>query len=141
MSLTVAESPHSVRVTADRTVAALHQRGITLFARVDHAAGAKSVGLELADEELLVFGDPKAGTLLMQDDPTVGYELPLRLLVWDAGGRTKVGYRNPAEMAKNFTLSNRSEVLNRMGALLSELVAECTGWPLNANSALAGGMT
>jgi len=126
MSLTVAESPDSVRLTADRAVAALQRRRITLFARIDHAAGAKSVGLELPDEQLLIFGDPKAGTPLMQDDPTMGYELPLRLLVWDVGGQTMVGYRRPVEVAQDFTLVNRSQILERMNAFLTELVAECT---------------
>jgi uncharacterized protein (DUF302 family) len=81
MSLTAAESPHSVSETMDRLVAALDRRGIAVFARVDHGGGARAAGLE-RDEELLVFGDPRVGTLLMQADPTIGYELPLRALVW-----------------------------------------------------------
>lgn len=126
MSLTTTNSPHSVRVTSDRLVAALDRRGITVFARVDHAGGARAVGLELADEELLIFGDPRAGTLLMQSDPEVGYELPLRVLVWDAGGQTKVGCRAPMELAEGYAVADREEVLGRMAALLGELIAEIT---------------
>jgi uncharacterized protein (DUF302 family) len=66
------------------------------------------------------------GTLLMQSDPAVGYELPLRVLVWDAGEGTKVGYRLPQELAGDFALSARAEVLERMAALLAALVAEST---------------
>lgn len=84
MSLTTAKSPHSVPATVDRMIAALGRRGITLFARIDQAAGARQAGLELADEELVIFGDPRVGTLLMQRDAAIGYELPLRLLIWDA---------------------------------------------------------
>jgi uncharacterized protein (DUF302 family) len=124
MSLTVSESPHSVRETADRLLAAVKDRGIAVFARIDHAGGARAAGLELAEEEVLSFGDPRAGTLLMQSVPAIGYELPLRVLVWDAGGRTRVGYRPPSELAREYAVADRSEVLARMDGLLEELVAE-----------------
>jgi uncharacterized protein (DUF302 family) len=126
MPLEVARSPHPVAATADRLVAALEARGITLFARIDHAGGARAAGLALADEELLLFGDPRAGTPLMQEDPQAGYELPLRVLVWAAGGETLVGYRPPTELAERYALGARSELLARMRKLLEELVAEAT---------------
>src|SRR3982074_3068398 len=104
MSLTTAKSVHSVPASVDRVIAALGRRGITVFARIDHAAGARKAGLELADEEVVIFGDPRAGTVLMEADPTVGYELPLRLLIWDAGGQTMIGYRRPTELGDDFVL-------------------------------------
>ncbi len=118
------KSPHSVRVTTDRVLAALERRNIELFARVDHAAGARSAGLELADEELLIFGDARVGTLLMQSDPRVGYELPLRMLVWDHGAQTMVGYRPAVELADDYELAAQVGVLERMDGLLAQLVAE-----------------
>jgi uncharacterized protein (DUF302 family) len=124
MSVITSESPHDVRETTDRLVAALQQRGITVFARIDHAAGARAAGLELADEELLVFGDARVGTLLMQSDARVGYELPLRILVWDDGGRTRIGHRLPAELAEEYSLTGREEILRRMESLLAELSAQ-----------------
>ena len=124
MAVKALESPHGVGATVDRAVAALGRRGITVFARIDHAAGARAVGLALADEEVLIFGDPRAGTLLMQSDPAVGYELPLRLLAWDAGGRTMIGYRPPTELADAYEISGQSEILGRMEGLLEQLVAE-----------------
>jgi uncharacterized protein (DUF302 family) len=126
MPLEVTKSAHPVAATADRLIAALEGRGITMFARIDHAGGARAAGLELPDEELLVFGDPRAGTPLMQDDPQVGYELPLRLLVWEAGGETLVGYRPPTELAERYAIGARSELLARMGKLLEGLVAEAS---------------
>jgi uncharacterized protein (DUF302 family) len=126
MSLQVVESPHSVAVTIDRLVATLKQRGATVFARVDHAGGARGAGLELPDEELLIFGDPRAGTMLMQADAQVGYELPLRVLAWDAGGRTLVGYRPPGELGERYGLHERAELLERMTGMLEELVAKIT---------------
>jgi beta-galactosidase len=126
MQLRVARSPYPVAETMDRLAAVLARRAVSVFARVDHAGGARAAGLELADEELLIFGDPRAGTLLMQGDPEVGYELPLRLLAWDAAGQTLVGYRSPSELAERYTLSGHAQLLERMDALLGEIVAEAT---------------
>jgi uncharacterized protein (DUF302 family) len=123
-TMTTAKSPHSVGVTTDRAVAALARRGIELFARVDHGGGARRAGLELADEELLIFGDPRVGTLLMQSDPRVGYELPLRLLVWDDGGQTMVGYRPAVELAEDYELAAQRGVLENMDGLLAQILAE-----------------
>src|SRR5260370_38902185 len=111
MSLTSVKSAHGVPATVDRVIAALGRRGITVFARIDHAAGARKAGLELADEELVIFGDPRAGTALMQADSTVRYELPLRLLTWDAGGPTMIGYRPPTELREHLAACNQPEIL------------------------------
>ncbi len=126
MPLTTANSSHSVALTMDRLVAALNRRGIAVFARVDHGGGARDAGLQLAEEEVLIFGEPRVGTPLMQDDPEIGYELPLRMLVWDAGGQTKVGYRAPVGLAASYEVADHKEILQRMGALLEALLAEST---------------
>jgi uncharacterized protein (DUF302 family) len=124
VSLNTAASPHPVAGTVDRMVSALETRDIAVFARIDHAAGAREAGLELADEELLIFGDPRVGTLLMQEDAEVGYELPLRVLFWDADGQTMIGWRSPTELAGGYGVTARAEVLARMDGLLEQLVAE-----------------
>jgi uncharacterized protein (DUF302 family) len=124
MSLTTVKSAHKVSSTVDRLIAALGRRGISVFARIDHAAGARKAGLELADEELVIFGDPRAGTVLMKADATVGYELPLRLLIWDAGGQTMIGYRRPTELRDEFALGDQLEILRRMENLLEQITAE-----------------
>lgn len=124
--LVTATSPHDVHATTDRAAAAIERRGITVFARIDHGAGARAAGLELGDEQLLVFGDPKAGTVLMQADPRIGYELPLRLLIWDADGRTMIGYRQPDQMAAAYAIAPGAAVLGSMRELLEALVAEST---------------
>jgi uncharacterized protein (DUF302 family) len=124
MSLTVSDSPHSVAETIDRLLRALERRKVQVFARIDHAAGARDAGLELADEQLLIFGDPRVGTVLMQRDRAIGYELPLRVLAWEQAGQTKVGYRRPSELADDYAVADRSEVLERMDSLLGQLVAE-----------------
>ena len=124
MSLTTVKSADSVSSTVDRLIAALSKRGTKLFARIDHAAGARNAGLELADEELVIFGDPRVGTLLMQSDPAVGYELPLRLLIWDAAGQTMIGYRRPTELRDDFALGDQLEILRRMENLLEQITGE-----------------
>src|SRR5262249_18534229 len=76
-------------------------RGLTVFARIDHAAGAAEVGLSLPPTWLLIFGNAKAGTPLMQSAQTIGIDLPLKALVWqDASGKTWLSYNDPAWLAK-----------------------------------------
>jgi uncharacterized protein (DUF302 family) len=113
-----------VNDTVDLLVVAVQSRGINIFTRIDHAAAATDAGLQLGEEQVVVFGDPRAGTLLMQEDPEIGYELPLRVLVWDAGEGTIVGYRRPTELAGEYRVSANTAVLERMDALLQQLVAE-----------------
>src|ERR1700733_12586714 len=81
--LIVSKSPHSVSKTIDRVVEAAKARGMMIFARIDHAAGAAKVGMTLRPTELLIFGHPKGGTALMQDQQTVGIDLPLKALAWE----------------------------------------------------------
>jgi beta-galactosidase len=122
-ALTIEHSPHSVRETADRLAAAIEERGLRVFARVDHGGGARAVGLDLADEELLIFGDPRTGTLLMQSDPEVGYELPLHILVWDGAGQTRVGYRPAGDLPDRYRVGEVPEVLEGIDRGLEALVA------------------
>jgi uncharacterized protein (DUF302 family) len=75
---------------------ALDAHGLQLFARIDHAAGARKASVELQPDVLLIFGNTSVGTPLMQADPRVGIELPLRMLIWQDHGGTHVGYLDPA---------------------------------------------
>ncbi len=126
MELTTVESPYSVGDTVGRLMAAVFRRGITVFARINHAANARAVGLSMADEEVLIFGDPRAGTVLMQGDPRVGFELPLRVVVWSQDGVTRIGYESPDSFAEGYDMAGRTEVLRRMADLLAELASEAT---------------
>lgn len=109
-----------------RLLAGVERRGLTLFARIDHAEAARAAGLELAYEEVVIVGDPRAGTPLMQRDPRVGIELPLHLLVWQADDGVRVGYHDPRALAAVYELGD-APVLERMAALLAELAAEACG--------------
>jgi uncharacterized protein (DUF302 family) len=88
-----------VAVTMDALEAAVTGAGATVFARVDHAAGATGAGMELAPSQLLIFGNPKLGTPAMQDDPLAGLYLPLKVLVYQGGdGQVWLAYEDPAQM-------------------------------------------
>ncbi|MGH7226611.1 MAG: DUF302 domain-containing protein, partial [Gemmataceae bacterium] len=87
------QSRGSARETLDRLLAALAARKLTVFARIDHADGAASVGLTLRPTEVVIFGSPQGGTALMQDRQTAGIDLPLKLLVWEsADGKVWLSY-------------------------------------------------
>lgn len=115
-------SPYSVAVTIDRLEAAAGAAGATIFARVDHAKGAESVGAELAPAELLMFGNPKLGTPAMQADITAGLDLPLRVLAYqDASGQVRVIYHDPAALAETHGVPADAEVLKMMTGALGKL--------------------
>lgn len=128
--MNVTQSQHNVSETIDRLEAALRAKGIGVVARVDHAAGATSVGMKLSPTELLIFGNPKLGTPLMQSDPRAGFDLPLRALAWeDAQGKTWLGVTRPELLAKRYDLKGREEILEKMTQVLKELSEQATGKP------------
>jgi uncharacterized protein (DUF302 family) len=97
----IAPSQFAPDVTAERVIAAVTARGMAVMARIDHAAAAAGVGLVLPPTQVLMFGNPKAGTVLMQAEQTSGIDLPLKILVWqDAEGATWIGYNDPHWIAK-----------------------------------------
>lgn len=122
-ALVTARSDSDVTTTVERLSAELRRRGVRLFATIDHGAGAGAAGLELTDEVVLVFGSATAGTPLMQADPRAGLDLPLRLLVWSEGGTTRLAFRDPRALARDFALADLGGVLDALRALLDALVA------------------
>jgi uncharacterized protein (DUF302 family) len=98
-------SNHSVKETLDRLEASLRGNGVTVFARIDHAAAAASVDMTLPPTELIIFGQPKAGTPLMQARQGIGIDLPLKMLAWqDADGKNWLAYNDIAWLAKRHGL-------------------------------------
>ena len=125
--LVVSVVPGGVAPVVELLTAALHDRGVDLFATIDHGAGAHAAGLALADEVVLVFGSPAVGTALMVADPRVGIELPLRMLVWSQDGATHVGYQDPAGLADRYALDGQQETLAKLRGLLAQLAVEAGG--------------
>jgi len=120
----VQHSPYSVSETIERLESQLRQQNIPIFARIDHAAGAKTAGLALADEALLIFGDPKVGTYLMQENPMMGIELPLKILVWSQRNVTYLAYNDPLQVAKEYDLEKSAALAKKMADFMAKLVAE-----------------
>ena len=95
------KSPHTAAVTMTRFEDAAKQRGLTVFARIDHAAGAAKIGKTMRPTEVIIFGNPQGGTPLMECAQSAGIDLPLKALVWeDAAGQVWVGYNAPAYLAQ-----------------------------------------
>jgi uncharacterized protein (DUF302 family) len=92
-------SPRSVADTTTRLTDILAAREVQLFTVIDQAAEARQVGLQLRGTVLVIFGNPQAGTPVMAASPMAALDLPLKVLVWDDGGQTKVSYYSPAEIA------------------------------------------
>lgn len=112
------KSPHSVAETASRLDAAIKQRNLTLFARIDHAGGAAKIGQTLRPTELFIFGNPQGGTPLMVCQQSAGIDLPLKALVWqDAAGQSWLGYNDPAWLAARHGAGDCPVVGNLVKAL------------------------
>lgn len=119
-------SRFSARDTMARLLAALPARNMTVFGRIDHAAGAAAAGLPLRPTDLVIFGNPKGGTVLMQDQQRAGIDLPLKALVWeDADGKVWVTYNDPAWIAKRHGVGHAAAV-EAMTAALQAIVAAAT---------------
>jgi uncharacterized protein (DUF302 family) len=120
--LTSIQSSLGPKETMDRLVAEINARGMTVFARIDHAAGAAEVGLKLRPTELIIFGNARGGTPLMQSAQTVGIDLPLKALVWqDAAGKTWISYNEPGWIAQRHGITDAQPVVNKMADLLSAM--------------------
>jgi len=99
--LVALKSLYSAAETMNRLEATVKQRGLNVFARIDHAAGAMKVGKTLRPTELLIFGNPQGGTPLMECAQTAGIDLPLKALIWqDDASQVWLGYNDPAFLAQ-----------------------------------------
>jgi uncharacterized protein (DUF302 family) len=103
----------------------LSAKGVKVFAVIDQKAEAENVGLELRETTLVIFGSPKAGTPVMAAAPLSALDLPLKVLIWDDGGQTKVTYTSPDALAARYGLSqDLAANLAAINVLTSALVAE-----------------
>ena len=113
--LVAKESNHDVATTLDRLETIVKEKGITVMARVDHAKNAQGVGMELRPTQLLIFGNPKLGTTLMQVDPRIGLDLPMKVLAWQAeDGQTWIAYVDPEETAERYDIDDDHAVVKKL---------------------------
>ncbi len=124
--LIVIDSTRSVAETEQKLVKALEAAGLKVAARVDHEANAKSVNLQLPPTILLLFGNPKAGTVLMQQQQTIGMDLPLKVLIWEADGKVKLAYNDPAYLARRHDITETAPVLTQVSEALRRFAAAAT---------------
>ncbi len=121
------KSPHGVSETLDRFEQAVRNKGMTVFTRIDHAAGAARVGKVLRPTELLIFGNPNIGTLLMQSRQTAAIDLPMKALAWkDAQGQVWLAWNDPAWIARRHGISDRDAVVAKMQKALRAFGAAAT---------------
>jgi uncharacterized protein (DUF302 family) len=116
--LVAVKSPHNAKMTMDKFEAVAKERGLNIFARIDHAAGAQKVGKTLRPTEVLIFGNPAGGTPMMECAQSAGIDLPLKALAWeDAQGQAWLGYNDPAWLAKRHEAGSCPVVENLTKAL------------------------
>ena len=119
------ESPYDAKTTLDRLEAIMTQKGITIFARIDHAAGAKMVGEIMPPTQLMLFGNPKLGTPLMMLNREVGFDLPMKALAWeDADGKVWLAVTNPAQLNQVYALAGADGVIEKMTGAVKALTAK-----------------
>ena len=129
--LTTIPSSHGPKETMDRLETEAKAKGMVVFARIDHAAGAVDVGLTLRPTTLLIFGNAKGGTPLMQSNQTIGIDLPLKALVWqDASDKTWLSYNIPSWLAKRHRLGPEVDpAVNAIAAALGAVAGAATTSP------------
>ena len=116
--LIAVKSPYSAKATMDKLEEIVKARGLNVFARIDHAAGAAKIGKALRPTEVLIFGNPQGGTPFMECAQSVGIDLPLKALVWeDASSQVWLGYNDPEYVAQRHGVSQCSVVENLNKAL------------------------
>ena len=126
-AMTNIKSSHDVTTTADRLEKVLKEKGMTIFARIDHAAGAKKVDKELRPTELVIFGNPKIGTLLMQCEQSVGLDLPMKALIWqDGSGQVWFSYDEPEVMKQKHAVEGCDPVFEKIKGALANFAKAAT---------------
>lgn len=123
--MTDVKSDSSVASTTERLQNILEEQGMTVFSRISHSDGAKKAGLELRETELLIFGNPKAGTPLMQCQQSVAIDLPQKALIWqDEAEQVWISYNEPQYLAKRHKVTGCSEALAKVEQALAKVVKQ-----------------
>ena len=125
--LVTLKSAHSAKATADKLVKMLKQKGMTVFARIDHAAGAKTVEKTLRPTEVIIFGNPKAGTPVMQCSQSAAIDFPQKALIMeDEKGLVTLSYNDPKYIEKRHNIKGCDQVLTKISAILGKFAKGAT---------------
>jgi uncharacterized protein (DUF302 family) len=121
------ESPFDVGTTIDKLAAVLESKGMNVFGRVNHGANAEKAGMSLRPTELLIFGNPKIGTPLMNCAQSVGLDLPQKMLAWEAeDGKTYLGWNDPKHLKSRHAIDGCDEVLEKVSGALANFASAAT---------------
>ena len=125
--LVAVKSSHDVKATADKLESVLKEKGMTVMARVNHQQGAEKAGMELRPTEVVIFGNPKVGTPLMQCAQSVAIDLPQKALIWeDANGEVWLGDNNPEYLKNRHSIEGCDEVLDKVSVALGNFAKAAT---------------
>ena len=125
--LVTVKSSHSVEATADKLEAVLDDKGMTVMNRINHTEGAGKAGLELRPTEVVIFGNPKVGTPLMQCAQSVAIDLPQKALIWeDSEGDVWLGYNDPEYLKERHKIEGCDEVIEKVKGALSGFAKAAT---------------
>ena len=121
------KSSHDVKTTVDRLENILGEKGMTVFIRINHAEGAQKVGKKLRPTELVIFGNPKVGTPLMQCGQSVGIDLPQKALIWqDKAGQVWLSYNDPKYLASRHSIKECGEIIKKIEKALGNFARVAT---------------
>jgi len=125
--LVTVDSKHDVKTTADKLVAKLKEKGMTVFIRVDHTAGAKGVGIKMRPTTVVIFGNPKLGSLLMNCAQTTGIDLPMKALIFEtAKGKVKLSYNKPSYLRERHHIKGCEKPLTKITGALAKFAKAAT---------------
>ncbi|MGD2096867.1 MAG: DUF302 domain-containing protein [Desulfobacterales bacterium] len=125
--LITVKSSHDVKITADRLETVLKEKGMTVFIRINHSEGARKAGEKLRPTELVIFGNPKVGTPLMQCGQTIAIDLPQKALIWqDEAGQVWLTYNDPQYLAQRHGIDGCAPVLNKVQNALKNFAQSAT---------------
>jgi len=117
-------SAHSVKETMDKFEVLIKSKGMAVFARVDHKKNAESIDMKMNDAEVLIFGNPKGGTVLMKNDVAASLDLPLRVAVYkDNDGKVWISYHNPQALKASYNITTGTKVLDKVEGALDKLTS------------------
>jgi uncharacterized protein (DUF302 family) len=125
--LIVKQASGSVAETVEKFTAAVEGAGARVFAVVDHAKGAMSVGADIPPATVVIFGNPKLGTPLIAANPQIGLDLPLKVLVWDEGGKTMIGYTDPMTLKDRYGVAGADKTFTTIAGALGKLTDKAAG--------------
>ena len=116
------QSAFPVEITADRFENILNQKGMTVFSRIKHSESAQKIGIDLRKTELVIFGNPKVGSPLMQCQQTVAIDLPQKALIWeDDKGSTWISYNDPSYLVQRHNIPGCNEIISKIENALATL--------------------